>query len=75
MTAESENGLETSSLCLFGSFLSENLGETSFNPLVYQTRRLLGDTPEAQILKSVALLSHGQKLRCFRPFQSFLGEI
>ena len=36
MTAESENGLETSSLCLFGSFLSENLGETPFNPLVYR---------------------------------------
>ena len=44
---------------------------SSFSRLTW----LLGDTPEAQILKSVALLSHGQKLRCFRPFQSFLGEI
>ena len=44
---------------------------SSFSRLTW----LLGGTPEAQTLKSVALLSHGQKLRCFRPFQSFLGEI
>ena len=44
---------------------------SSFSRLTW----LLGGTPEAQTLKSVALLSHGQKLRCFRPFQPFLGEI